>query len=506
MAVLVAADAADCPSDAAHRPARWWTVALPIAVLAAGITTIGAAGRQLWYDEYATWHASTELTWAQFWRLLENVDAVHAGYYVLMRLWTEVAGDSPLALRAPSIAGMAVAAAAVALLGRRLFGTAVGITAGLLFAALPSVSRHGQDARSYALVTAVAALTTLALLGTLRRPTWQRFLGYGASLLFLVYLHAAAGLVLVPHAVLVWAVVRRSDGVRRPQRALWGWLITVALVAAAVIPLAYRASGQSTQVSWVRRDAEAVRQYPEALFGSATVAWVTISLAVLGAVVAWYARRGPILPLLLWAVLPPVVCYASYPWIRLFVPKYALFTLPAWVLLAAIAIAVPITGLRRWLLPADRAVVLGLAVLLVAAAGISGHRVVRLDPVYGEPDFRAAAALIDQGYQPGDGIAYGGFSPLRAIRIPMRYELRAEPRDVFLARPGAELGSFGSAECTDLAGCLGDTRRIWLVLGAARPDPLTVLPQERATLLRERFTISGYWRLKRVNVALLAAR
>lgn len=512
MTVLVAADTADSPSDAAHRPARWWMVALPVAALAAGITAIGAAGRQLWYDEYATWYASTQLTWAQFWRLMENVDAVHALYYVLMRLWTTVAGDSPLALRAPSLAGMAVAAAAITLLGRRLFDTTVGVTAGLLFAALPSVSRYGQEARSYGLVTAVAALTTLALLWTLRRPTWWRFLGYGACLVVLVYLHGVAALLVVPHALLVLASVRHGTSVRhgeaepQPLRALWGWLITVAVVAAAVVPLGYRAAGQSAQVAWIDRDADAVARYPEVLFGSTTVAWVSVSVAALGVVVAWYARRGPILPLVLWALLPPLFSYVVYPWVRLFVPKYALFTLPAWVLLAAIAIAVPVTGLRRWLPPADRAVVLGLAVLLLAAAGISGHRVVRLDPVYGEADFRAAADLIDRGYQPGDGIAYAGFSPGRAIRIPMRYELRSEPRDVFLARPGSELGTFGSTDCADLAGCLGDTQRIWLVLGATRPDPLDVLPQDRAELLRERFTVDGYWRLKRVNVALLSAR
>lgn len=520
MTVLVAADTADSPKDAAHRPARWWMVVLPVAALTAGITAVGAAGRQLWYDEYATWYASTDLTWAQFTRLMENIDAVHALYYVLMRLWTTVAGDSPLALRAPSIAGMAVAAAAITLLGRRLFDTTVGVTAGLLFAALPSVSRYGQEARSYALVTAVAALTTLTLLWTLQRPTWRRFLGYGVCLAVLVYLHGVAALLLVPHAVWVVTSVRRGQAESRPgqagtgpgqgeprrRRALWGWLVTVAAVAATVVPLGYRASGQSAQVAWVDRDAEAVARYPEALFGSTTTAWVTVSVAALGVVVAWYARRGPIFPLVLWALLPPLFCYAVYPWVRLFVPKYALFTLPAWVLLAAIAVAVPVTGLRRWLPPADRAVVLGLAVLLLAAAGIRGHRVVRLDPVYGEADFRAAADLIDRGYQPGDGIAYGGFSPGRAIRIVMRYELRAEPRDVFLATPGAELGTFGSTDCTDLAGCLGDTRRIWLVLGAARQDPLEVLPQERAELLRERFTVDGYWRLKRVNVALLSAR
>lgn len=502
---------ADSASVASHRPSPWWPVALPVAALAAGLAAVGAAGRQLWYDEYVTWFASTELSWAEFWRLLERIDAVHALYYAVMRLWTIVAGDSPLALRGPSLLGVAVAAGGITLLGRRLFGTTVGVTAGLLFAALPSVSRYGQEVRSYAWVTAAAVLSTLALLRAVEQPTRSRFVWYGVSLLALVHLHAVAVLLLVPHAALLLPR-RRADAAPagavapRPSRPLRGWLATVALVTLACVPLALRASGQSGQVEWIGRDRIAVERYPAELFGSSTIAWVIVPVAVLGAVVAWYARRGPLLPLLLWAALPPVVCYAAHPVVHLFLAKYALFTLPAWALLAALAIGVPAVALRRWLLPADQTVLLALAVLLVAAAGVGGQFAVRRSPTAGEADFRAAAEVIDRGYQPGDGIAFAGFDPSRSTRLPLGYELRDRPRDVFLAVAGARLGSYGSVECTDPAACLADTRRIWLVVGNAPDDPLAAFPPRRAALLRERFTVTSRQRLHRVDVLLVVHR
>ena len=66
---------------------------------------------------------------------------------------------------------MAVAAAFTALIARRLatvagspYPAATGLAAGVLFALLPAVIRYAQEARSYAIVTMLAAITTYLLL------------------------------------------------------------------------------------------------------------------------------------------------------------------------------------------------------------------------------------------------------------------------------------------------------------------------------------------------------
>jgi mannosyltransferase len=482
-------------------PAPWWRVALPVVGVTAAVVTIGSAGRELWIDEYVTWF-STTLSWAELHRLLGNIDIVHALYYLVMRLWTAAVGDSPLALRLPSIIGMTVAAGALALLGRRWYDTTVGVTAGLLFAAVPTVSRYGQEARSYAWVTALAVLSTLALLRALDRPSWRRFLLYGGCTLALVLLHFVAALVVVAHLPLVWRAARRGGG-RRVVRA---WLGTMLLLALSAAPMLYEASTQSGQVSWIRNDRPAVARYPGELFGSPTVAWVLVPIALLGAVVLWYTRPALIPPLLLWAVLPPVFCYLSFAAVHLFLAKYVLFTLPAWALLAAVAIAVPVSGLRRWLLPVDTAVVLALAILSVAAAGLTGQREARRSPVAGEADFRAVADMIDDRYRPGDGIAYAGWDRSRAVRLPMLYELRTRPVDVFVTVPPGKTGSYGATECPDPAPCLTDTQRIWMIVDPAARDPFDGLPPARADLLRRAFTVASTDVSHRVKLVLVVHR
>jgi mannosyltransferase len=510
----------DAPSDGnAARPSRRRLAALPrspalvVAAVAAAVVSVHLTRRQLWFDEYATWFTST-LPWPQMRRLLGNVDIVHAAYYLPMRGWVAVFGDSVLALRSLSVLGVAVAAGGLTLLGRRMCGTAVGVVAGLLYAVLPVVSRFGQEARSYAWVAAVTVLSTLALLRALERPRWPRWLLYGGSLVLLVHLHAVAALILPAHALLTFAAGRLDPAeagqvVRhgRDPRGWWRWAVTAVAAGVLTLPLLYEASTQSDQVAWIVADERAVRQYVPNLFGSATVAWVMVPLGLLGAVVLWYTRRAPLPALLAWVLLPPVISYLAYDWARFFLAKYVLFTLPGWALLAAIGLAVPLGGLRRWLLPVDVGVLMAVAVAVVAAAGLGAQAEVRRPRLVGEPDFRAAAGVIDDRFLPGDGIAFAGFEDRGRPRQPLDYYLAtARPRDVFAAGPPGSHGWYGVPPCADPAACLGDPARVWLVADGRLDDPVDAMPPAQAALLRGRYAVSTTERLPFVDVMLLVRR
>src|SRR5213078_3313282 len=65
----------------------------------------------------------------------------------------------------------AVAAGVVTLLGQRLVSGRAGLAAGLLFAAFPSVSFYAEDAREYALVTALATVASYFLVRALQAAT-----------------------------------------------------------------------------------------------------------------------------------------------------------------------------------------------------------------------------------------------------------------------------------------------------------------------------------------------
>jgi mannosyltransferase len=155
---------------ARRRPRLGWLTALVPAAVTLVVGGYRAGDRQLWEDEDATWHAST-LGFSDFHRLIGHVDLALAPYYVFMHGWIVLFGDSPLALRAPSVLAMAASAGLLVPLGRRLAGPGVGMVAGLLFAAVPAVSRYAQEARPYALAMLLAVASTLLALRALDRPT-----------------------------------------------------------------------------------------------------------------------------------------------------------------------------------------------------------------------------------------------------------------------------------------------------------------------------------------------
>src|SRR5689334_22270165 len=138
----------------------------------------------LWRDEGATL-AAVHRSLPQLLRMLGHTDVVHGAYYVLMWFETRAFGTSVLALRFPSAVGMAVAAGFLAALGRRLVSTRAGLAAGLVFAVLPGVTWYAQNARSYALVTALATIASYLLVRAMAADPgrrWRWLTGYGVSL------------------------------------------------------------------------------------------------------------------------------------------------------------------------------------------------------------------------------------------------------------------------------------------------------------------------------------
>ena len=481
-------------TDTTPGPPPWPALVLPVALVTLLVTSLGS-GRQMWIDEYITAYV-TRLSWGDFTRLLGNQDLVHGLYYIAMRIWTSVFGTSLLALRLPSMIGMAVAAGAVTVLGRKLHSAPVGITAGLILAAVPAVSRFGQEARSYAWVVALAVLSTLALTFPLDRPTVPRWLVYALLTVTLTYLHVAAAMIVVAHGLMAWHARRRHEAGQFGQ-----WAVVAAIVAVTAAPLLYLASGQSGQVSWVKTDWASVQQYPGQLFSSEMVFWAVAMVGVVGAARLAQTRPGLASPLLVWALVPPLVSYASNDFAHLFLAKYALFTLPAWALLAAAALVSPVTDAGgAFSMPHLAGVLAGLLVL--SLAGLGGQLEVRRSPLYGEPDFRAAARVVDAQAQPGDGIAYVGTH--RWARLPFAYELhRAKPVDVFVEVPPAQNGWYDPRECADPVRCLGRTGRVWLVVTNYTDDDYLGLPAKQAELLRRGYHAASTAKFENIRVLLL---
>ncbi|MEU6535000.1 glycosyltransferase family 39 protein [Streptomyces sp. NPDC047000] len=467
---------------------------LPAAVaLAAALHGIGT--RQPWRDEHATWWAAT-LSFHDLSLLIRHTDVAFTPYYVLMHAWIAVAGDSPTALRLPAALAMGASAGLLALLGRRIFTARTGLVAGLALALLPTVTRYGQESGPYAFAVAAVLLSTLLLVRALQRPGFKVWVGYTLSVPLIGWSDLVAVTVLAAHLTAVLLARRSGDRIA-------GWAFTAAgtLGLCFVVPAAVQAvvqNGASTGTG-VAADLAA---FPGDLFGSWAVAVPVLVLAVLGLCCA--GRRA--LPLAVWIALPLPVALAA----GLFSPAHLLFTTPAWALLAAVALsrlAWPVAGARAGAGgPVLR--VLGGVLAAAALAGLAWQALPALRQtgrnVPGEPDYRAAARLVETGQRKGDGIAFSGAGPERRA---MAYELRddpSRPRDVLMYRTPQRRGAFEARECPQPASCLAKTDRLWLVStvrGGAAPED--GMPEATARILDRSFHVTRITRLTGLRLVLL---
>ncbi|MFI6443434.1 glycosyltransferase family 39 protein [Kitasatospora sp. NPDC050543] len=465
------------------------------------------SGPELWRDEVSSWSAATRGL-GDLLRMLQHVDASNGAYYVVLHGWTELFGDSPAALRLPSVLAMAGAAAFTALTAQRMFDSRVAaVAAGLLLATVPNISRYAQEARSYALVTCAVAASTWLLLRALDRPGIGRWAAYSGCLAAAGVAHLISFSTVGGQLALVLLHLWRTRAARQ-RRLLWQYPLAVvaALVPAApVIVLGGRQSER--QLGWIPAPTlYRLRTFGDQLFGSPAVLYGFLALAVLA--LAWPGRRLASVQLLLLATVPvAVVWLASHGGTSYFIDRYLLFTLPAWAALAGGGVAALHAFSRRW---APAPLCAALAVAVVAASAVlsaPAQREVRtVDSHEPDEDYRGAAALVAAGYRPGDGLAAsGGESSWAMVGPGVSYYLpdRVRPYPVFVARSAAHAADLYPVECPAAAECLGHGDRIWLVTLGTDEDQFQSLAPDQVRALRGGYTASEVRRIRGITVTLL---
>ncbi|MEU8434923.1 glycosyltransferase family 39 protein [Streptomyces sp. NPDC029216] len=481
------------PPDGAERSRALWVWP---ALATVAFSLIGVNGTQLGTDELVTWDVSRRGA-RQILDLVHHVDAVHGTYYLLMHGWTAVFGDSHTALRMPTVLAAGATAALVTLIGRRLFGRRAALCAGLLFALIPATSRFAQEARSYALVMMLATLATLLLLRALDTPRRRRpWAAYGLCLAILGLVHLIALTVVLGHAV---AVVLRT---RHERRGLGHFVLAVLAAGACVLPVVvFGRSQASRQLFWLPEPGAwgLVEIWPQ-LFASGLCTGVVVALAAL----AWRERGGH-LPVLLCgavAVLPPLVLWlASHGEVSYFRYQYALFTVPAWAVLAGAGLA---AATRSRSAPA---VVLSVVALLVLPDQRSVRRPFEHDVPHAA-DYAGAARTIEKYYRSGDAVVYVRGAPWM-LDQGVRYYLRPDvhPREVFLAATAAQNDDLFPVYCPRPARCLAGESRIWVVVPGNNLDVLSAVPPPQAQALRAaKYTVYGTESLSGLTVGLLVRR
>jgi mannosyltransferase len=459
-----------------HRRAAWLVPAVVMGVLGGlGLTRPG-----LWTDELATW-GMMGTPWSQMWPVLRWVDAVLAPYYVLMRAWSEVAGTSDLALRLPSLAAMVAAAALIGSLGCRLAGPRVGLFAGLVFAALPSSTRFAQEARPYALTAFVAVVATYLLVLAWDRPTFARFAAYSGAVALLGLLHIVTVLLVIAHG---WVTVAWH------RQTLVKWAVAAVYGVLPLLPLVWLGRQQSSQVGYIPKvGLQSAGSYAAVVLGAVGV---TVAVAVLG--LFSLPLRYPASLYTAWVVLPTAALVVVSLVFPLFLPRYLIFTLPGWALLAG-------TALGRLRAPGA---VVGLA--CVAALGVSAQLAVRKTDGHDEAT-REVAQIIATQVQPGDAAVYaageprGGWTTRDLVAHYMPADRR--PADPLLVRPPRTDGQLLAGECPDVPRCLGNPTRIWVIRLGRYDEPVTGLGAAKEQVLRANYRVEQVWHPRNLTLALL---
>ncbi len=112
-----------------RRSLLWFSLA-GLTVLSAAIMLVDLGRKPLWRDEAFTGYVAIRSTSTMF-AILAKREGNMPLYYVMEHVWSSV-GTSPLWLRLPSALAAVATIPVTVLIGRRIFGDQVALTAGLL--------------------------------------------------------------------------------------------------------------------------------------------------------------------------------------------------------------------------------------------------------------------------------------------------------------------------------------------------------------------------------------
>lgn len=368
------------------------------------IVALGAVARaaalqgrgSFWLDELFTAH-----TVAQPWRHMLSLiaDDTHPpGYYILLKLWLRLLGDSDeLALRSFSAAVAVMGLVAVAALGPRVVGRGTAILWLVALAGSPILVTYSAEARMYSLLSALACLLALAAaavyLEANGRRAWIATLLAVSAAMSAVHLFGALVATITGFTFGCAAIVRhRSFATVAP----WFWSAGAAIVSySAWLALTWtHVSDASRAVAWIPtpdRTALALTVVELAggsalLLALATASFVSIAVRLNDAP-GVQPSRGELATLSLSVVaVTLLVTWIVSQWFSLWQTRYFIGLVP----LLSLAAAIPMADLAGRAPNESRRH----GVLIALAAGLAAVAVLFGQLTYVVEDWRGAAARL----------------------------------------------------------------------------------------------------------------
>lgn len=499
------AGAAPLPDRPGPGPA-WLPLIPALVTLLVGLYKI--TGPSFTRDESATL-AAVHRSFPQLVRMLGHVDVVHGAYYALIWVVVRAGGSSEFALRLPSAIAMAIAAAMVTVLGRRLVSSWAGLAAGLTFAFLPQVSWFAENAREGAVLTALACVASYCLLRALgedaARGRW--LVAYGVMLVALGLGNLFALLLVVAHAVtLAWS--RREYRVGRGFVLRWAAAVVATLIL--VSPVAVVGYSELHQIRWIKPPGFYALLSVERLVGGTLLFFLVLAIVACAVVVstglagtglagtglasrgADGARRSAHWPAglfrlaLPWLLLPPAILLTASVVHPVYTFRYIVYCIPA----AALLIGAALAALGRYAGP--------VALVVIVLAGLHSQLAERRADGH-DVDIRHADHLVARYERPGDALlnisAQSGprkGSGERTLEGAYPYGL-AQPRDISAGASPEQSGTLGGtyASASVIRQRLTRVTRLWVVEWTT-PKPVVILDGLGFRLIHS-WDVKGLW-------------
>jgi len=175
-------------------------------------------------------------------------------YYVMLKAWTLLAGESEFAARLPSVIAATLAVPLTYLLGRELLGVRAGLWGAGLLAVTPLQIYFAHEVRAYALLPAFALLAMLGVARMLAAAQEGRTLPVSGMALYaggctgLVHTHAIGMFAVATLFMLTLTTLRTA-----PRATVLRFLGATAVVAALSLPIATSMAVQShsANIGWM---------------------------------------------------------------------------------------------------------------------------------------------------------------------------------------------------------------------------------------------------------------